>query len=248
MKCSFVVFSIMLSSFCGCTKAKPELQRELEDSLLGLDRGDEVKIVADLLTSQMLKWGCIQYELGAAAKYLTMYERSSEQLRTMMDNFLWEMGTIKALLLGGGGSDLDKTMLKLQCSVSVARIEWGNIYNRYLANLHMLQEATRSDLSSVNRRAESLNNRLMKVFECAEKESDLAIKGCKPIPEGLSAAELKKIQERGAEMLAELKTLDKKFDSLVKPFIYKSKVGGIRNLYRMKDYSLTEEEQNWPLL
>ena len=245
MKCSFVVFSIMLSSFCGCTKAKPELQRELEASLLALDRGDEVKIVCDVLTSQMIKWGCTEDELGAVAKYFMSYERSAEQLRTMIDKFIEEMYTIDALLLGACASDLD--MLKLQGNVSVAKIGWGDIYNRHLANIHMLQERTNSDLSSANRRAEALNNRLMQVFKCAEKESDLAIKGCKPIPEGLSAAELKKVQERGAEMLAELKTLDKKFDSLIKPFLHKSRVFGVRNLYRLNDYSLTEEEQDWPL-
>lgn len=250
MKYSFVAFSIILSSFCfcGCTKAKPELQRELEDSLLGLDRGDEVKIVADLLTSQMIKLGCTENELGAVAKYLMSYERSEEQFRTMIDKFLNEMWTIKGLFLGAGSSDMDKTLYELQCRVTVSKNEWEDIYKRHLANLNMLQETTRANLSSAIRRADGMNNRLLQVFECAKKECDLATKGCKPIPEGLSEAELKKIQERGAEMLAELKTLDKKFDSLIKPFIPKSRIFGIRNLYRMKDYSLTEEEQDWPLL
>ena len=247
---TLVALSIMLSffCFCGCAKAKPELQRELEDSLLALDRGDEVKIVGDVLTSQMIKYGCAEDELGVVAKYFMLYERSAEQLRTMIDKFLDEMWVIKGILLGASSSDMDKTMSELQCRVTVSRTEWEDIYKRHLANLQMVQEITRSDLSSAKRRAEAMNNRLVQVFECAEKECDLATKGSKPIPEGLSVAELKKIQARGAEMLAELKALDKKFDSLIKPFLHGSKVGGVRNLYKMEDYSLTEEEQTWPLL
>lgn len=250
MKYSLVVFGIIFSSFCfcGCTKAKLELQRGLEDSLLGLDRGDDVKVVADLLTSQMTKWGCTEDELGAVAKYFMSYERSVEQLRTMIDKFIDEMWIIKGILLGAASSpDIDKKMYELQCRVTVSRTEWEDIYKRHLVSIHMLQETTRSDLSSAKRRAEAMNNRLVQVFECAKKECDLAIKGIKPIPEGLSETELKTLQERGAEMLAEFKMLDKKFDSLIKPFLHKSKVWGVRNLYRMKDYSLTDEEQDWPL-